>query len=75
MQDTYDAIPEVRQKIVYVRPVQADDLPDALRTQVGDARTLYSVHSAEGERLALVKDRRLAFALARQNDLAPVHVH
>ncbi len=28
-----------------------------------------------GEQLALVEDRRLAFVLARQNDMAPVTVH
>ena len=28
-----------------------------------------------GDRLALVKDRDLAFIVARQNDLAPVSVH
>jgi len=33
------------------------------------------VHDAAGERLALVADRKLAFLLARQNDLAPVTVH
>ncbi|MYA88929.1 MAG: DUF1150 family protein, partial [Boseongicola sp. SB0662_bin_57] len=37
--------------------------------------TVYAVHSSDGERLALVKDRSLAFILARQNDLAPVNVH
>ena len=37
--------------------------------------TLYAVHDAQGTRLALVKDRELAFVLARQNDLAPVNVH
>ncbi|MEL7116356.1 MAG: DUF1150 family protein [Pseudomonadota bacterium] len=62
-------------KIVYVRPVQAEDLPEDLRSQMGSRKVIYSVHSEEGERLALVKDRKLAFALARQNDLAPVHVH
>ena len=36
---------------------------------------IYAVHSPNGERLALVKDRKLAFALARQNDFAPVNVH
>ncbi|PIV78887.1 MAG: DUF1150 domain-containing protein, partial [Rhodobacteraceae bacterium CG17_big_fil_post_rev_8_21_14_2_50_63_15] len=29
----------------------------------------------EGERLALVRDRRLAFMLARQNNMEPVTVH
>ena len=62
-------------RTVYVRPVQAEDLPDEVRAQVGGLKTLYAVHNAEGERLALVKDRRLAFVLARQNDLAPVTVH
>jgi len=33
------------------------------------------VHSEAGERLALVRDRKLAFILARQNDLTPVTVH
>ena len=36
---------------------------------------LYAVHDADGQRLAVVRDRRLAFVLARQNDLAPVSVH
>ena len=30
---------------------------------------------ADGERLALVKERALAFILARQNELTPVSVH
>jgi hypothetical protein len=42
---------------------------------VGDLTTLYAVHTAEGERLALVKDRNLAFLLARQNNMEPVTVH
>jgi hypothetical protein len=62
-------------RTVYVRPVDADDLPDEMRAQVGELKTLYAVHNAEGERLAVVKDRNLAFMLARQNDLAPVTVH
>ena len=62
-------------RVVYVRPVDADDLPAELRQQMGGLKTLYAVHNAEGERLALVKNRNLAFTLARQNDLAPVTVH
>lgn len=63
------------QRIVYVRSVKAADLPQDVQEQVGDAKTLYAVHDAMGERLALVADRKLAFLLARQNDLAPVAVH
>ena len=62
-------------RIVYVRSVEAQDLPEEVRAQLGGLDRLYAVHNAEGERLALVKDRKLAFVLARQNDLAPVAVH
>ncbi|MBC7131599.1 MAG: DUF1150 domain-containing protein [Roseovarius sp.] len=61
--------------IVYVRPVKVDDLPEEVRAQLGGVDTLYAVHSIEGERLALVRDRKMAFFLARQNDMEPVTVH
>lgn len=60
---------------VYIRPVATDSLPRDLREKLPGVRTLYAVHDAEGERLALVQDRRLAFTLARQNELTPVSVH
>ena len=65
----------VQSNLVYVRPVAVADLPDEVRDEVGDQTTIYAVHRADGERLALVRDRKLAFMLARQNDLAPVTVH
>ena len=68
----WSAIPR---DIVYVRPVSVADLPAEVQEAAMGATELYAVHSAQGERLALVKDRRLAFLLARQNDLAPVSVH
>jgi hypothetical protein len=46
-----------------------------MQEAVEGEETLYAVHSAEGERLAVVKDRKLAFLLARQHDFAPVAVH
>ena len=61
--------------IVYIRPVPVRTLPDAVQLQAAGLDTLYAVHDAEGERLALVKDRALAFALARQNDMEPVSAH
>lgn len=61
--------------IVYVRAVQVADLPEDLREQADGLGTVYAVHDADGERIALVRDRRLAFILARQNDMAPVNVH
>ena len=53
--------------IVYVRPVEFDDLPSEVQEQLGEADTLFAVHNAKGERLALVRDRKLAFVLARQH--------
>jgi hypothetical protein len=61
--------------IVYVRPVSYDDLPEEVQAQMEQGTSLYAVHAENGERLALVSDRTLAFVLARQNDLAPVNVH
>lgn len=63
------------ERLVYVRPVDVAELPKKMRAQAGGKRRIYAVHSSDGERLALVRDRKLAFALARQNDFAPVNVH
>lgn len=61
--------------IVYVRTVAAADLPKDIREKTGDVKELFAVHSATGERLALVAERRMAFVLARENDMEPVNVH
>jgi hypothetical protein len=61
--------------IVYVRPVRVDDLPEDVQEQAQGLDTLYAVHNADGQRLALVRERSLAFALARQHDMEPVTVH
>ena len=61
--------------MVYVRSVLVTDLPDELREQVEGLEIIYSVHRANGDRVALVANRQLAFALARQNDMAAVSVH
>ncbi|MDU8928642.1 DUF1150 family protein [Alisedimentitalea sp. MJ-SS2] len=70
-----DFLPEDDNRIVYVRAVAVKDLPEEVREQADGLETLYAVHRADGEQLALVRDRALAFVLARQNDLAPVAVH
>ena len=62
-------------KIVYVRTVLSEDLPEDVRSHIGDVDKLYAVHNVEGKRIALVKNRREAFILARQNQLSPVAVH
>ena len=75
MNEKFDFSPETTGNTVYIRRVALDTLPDEIRQQVPDADALYAVHGIDGERLALVKDRELAFVLARQNELTPVSVH
>jgi hypothetical protein len=71
----YKGLPESDDRIVYVREVDVAELPEEVQREAGGLKKLYAVHSAEGERLALVRDRHMAFVLARQNDFAPVAVH
>lgn len=74
MQNDFDAnIPSDR--TVYVREVLVADLPADVQEQADGAETLFAVHATDGERLALVKERNLAFVLARQNNYSPVTVH
>jgi len=75
MDTRYEFGSETDRPIVYVRAVKVDDLPQDMQDQVGELDTLYAVHNADGERLALVRDRKLAFMLARQNDMEPVTVY
>ncbi|WP_127115400.1 DUF1150 family protein [Shimia sediminis] len=75
MHETYDFAETTENRIVYVRQVAVADLPQDVQEQVADTDVLYAVHTADGERLALVKERKLAFSLAREHDYAPVPVH
>ena len=61
--------------IVYVKTVDVTDLPSDVQKEVGELEHLYAVHDANGQQLALVANRNLAFVLARQNDYSPVAVH
>lgn len=62
-------------RIVYVKTIDVNDLPSEMQGKVEGFEQLYAVHDSEGQQLALVADRKLAFKLARQNDYAPVPVH
>lgn len=64
-----------QRQLAYIRPVEIADLPAEVRAQAQGRDHVYAVHNAEGDRLALVADRNMAFLLARQNDFAPVNVH
>jgi hypothetical protein len=67
--------------LVYVRQVAASDLlgeaaPSALAgLNLAPDQILYAVHSADGERLAVLIDRETAFAAAVAHELEPVSVH
>lgn len=68
-------------RLVYVRAVVARDVvrdlsdEDDFVLDVPEDATLYAVHAADGSRLALLGDRDLAFAAARQFEMTPVSVH
>ena len=65
---------DLNDRTVYVSAVNVADLPEAVAKGISQGR-VYSLNSSTGERLALVKDRSLAFVLARQNEFHPVPVH
>ena len=67
--------------LVYVREIRAADvladtpLPQAKALAIDPEMTLYAVHGADGERLAVMMDRETAFAAAVAHELEPVSVH
>jgi len=77
MHEPNDKMTAGERPIVYVRKVAVDDLPDDIREQASDEglTELYAIGNEAGEQIALVRDRKLAFAVARQNDMTPVSVH
>lgn len=75
MDKSFNALPAAERAIVYVRPVPVADLPAEVQVEIGDVVTVYSVHRSDGEQVALVADRALAFTLARQHEMVPVSVH
>ena len=67
--------------LVYVREVSGAEViasapPEVvIESGVQPSQTLYAVHRADGERLAVLADRDSAFAAAIAHELAPVSVH
>lgn len=74
MQEPFETGPQTN-RIVYVKAIDVAELPDEVQEKVDGLEQLYAVHDSDGQQLALVADRKLAFRLARQNDYAPVAVH
>jgi hypothetical protein len=75
MNTKFNTLPDRNSAIVYIREIAVSDLPEEMQEQAAGLETIFAVHRANGERVALVADKRMAFALARQNDMAPVSVH
>jgi len=75
MNAPFNGLPQRSDRIVYVREIAVEDLPDAVRNEMPGLAVIYSVHDPEGRQLALVADRKLAFHLAREHDYTPVSVH
>ncbi|QBX36579.1 DUF1150 domain-containing protein [Brevundimonas sp. S30B] len=67
--------------LVYVREIKAADVladaqvETAQGLEIDPDQTLYAVHGADGERLAVMIDRATAFAAAVAHELEPVSVH
>lgn len=67
--------------LVYVREIKAAEVMADTPVDVIEGfdltpeRTLYALHNASGERLAVLTDRDSAFAAAMAHELAPVSVH
>ena len=67
--------------LVYIREIKARDVLGSAEVEsvqgfsIDPNQTLYAVHSAAGERLAVLIDKQSAFAAAAAHELAPVSVH
>ena len=62
-------------RIVYLKPIKKNDLPDEVIDQTGDLERLWSVHNSEGEQLALIGDLDQAYDLAREFRYSPMALH
>lgn len=67
------------QNLVYVRRLDLEEarriVPAEAFEAISEPEDLFSVHDADGQRLAIVEGREAAFATARAHDLRPRSVH
>jgi len=67
--------------LVYVRPIKAAEViarttPGQIEAfELDPEQTLYAVHRADGEQLAVLTDKQAAVNAAYAHDLRPVSVH
>ena len=74
MRTPYD-FEKLEDRMVYVKPINVRDLPREVQEQAEGLETLFSVHDADGQQLALVATESLALVLARENNYAPQPIH
>jgi len=67
------------QNLVYIRKMALEEAREIVPADTFEVlaapENLFSVHAANGERLAIVEGREAAFAAARAYDLRPRSVH
>lgn len=73
--DTKFNFADMGDRVAYVKSVDVASLPIEVQEAAGDHQQLFAVHDSDGQQLALVADRQMAFTLARKNDMNPVTVH
>ncbi len=61
--------------IVYLRPVDAADLPEDMVEEAGGADQLWSIHNSDGDQLAFIADLDMAQDLAKQFQYTALAVH
>lgn len=74
MQTPYD-FDTHEDRMVYVKPIDVRDLPAEVQEQAEGLETLFAVHDADGQQLALVANKSLAFVLARERNYEPQPLH
>jgi len=52
------------EQVAYVKPITLEN-----------GETAFAIHAADGQEVAVLAERAVAFAAVRQNDLEPVSVH
>lgn len=70
-------------KLCYVRAVTAHEVRDEIEREASselseafeDDSILYALHADDGSRIALMSDREIAFAAARQHEMTPLSLH
>jgi len=71
----FDVPKQEKSRLVYVRAVDPADLPQDVQEQIDFEGPVYAIHADDGERIALTRDRKMAFLLARTHEMVPVSVH